>query len=322
MTLETIQKIQCPLCGTKCSPHNFGRAGISMETLSNLIRHIENQNLDDILNLGEISLQRLEPESTSKELSLMKSITSLDDRIQGHFKEFRYSLQRLESSWTGVAKGQTSEIIVANILHQLFPEDKFDQSKSSNKTDIIAIVDKNNETGKICISVKNTKNWNSSSQKQIEENMKQESTNWGILVTMKLPRGARPEGTVIHADERYFIIVHPEYLPSVYAVMRDYVVATKEFNDQMYTKEQQLLQIHKISSLMAEFVESEDYKEFTKAINSLIKELDKAENDIRDFESFVEKYNNNVRKKFQKMRQVLTQQLGLAEKIKKIFLNP
>ena len=48
---------------------------------------------------------------------------------------------RMESTWNGIGKGKVSEILVANALRQLFPEDKFDQSKSAKKVDLLAIVD-------------------------------------------------------------------------------------------------------------------------------------------------------------------------------------
>ena len=321
MTYETEQ-MPCPLCGNHADIHSFGRAGLSPERLQDFVAIVIQGQLPEVLNTWEMFRQRYDPESTSAELSTVKAIDSWGKRHEDQFREMNSRIGRMESTWNGIGKGKVSEILVANALRQLFPEDKFDQSKSAKKVDLLAIVDKNNEAGKICISVKDEEKWRATAITQAEKNMMQENTKWAIIVAKKLPAGVPPEGKVFASEQGCYVLVHFEHLASIYTVLREYVVATKEFEEQAFTREQQLLHTKEISHDIARFIESAEYKEFSKQITSVKKQIDFLENDLGDFETTLKNSIDKMRGRLQKMRLHISKQLGVYEKIKKIFHTP
>lgn len=321
MTLQD-ENVTCPFCGGIASIHDLGRAGLSAENLQELMGIVQAGQAPEMLFVWRMFQQRNNPESASTELSTVKAIDSLREKLLDQHKETNIRLTKIETTWNGIGKGKVSEILVANELHQLFPEDKFDQSKSNKKVDILAIVDKNNEVGKICISVKETEKWNKNAITQLEENMKQENTKWGILVSKKLPAGIPPAGKVVTSEQGCYVLVHFENLSSIYTVLREYVIGANELENESFTKEQQLLHIKEISQEMASFIESEEYKEISKQIGLLRRQIDALETDVGDMESSLKNCLDKMRGRFQKMRLNITKVMGVHDKIKKIFHTP
>ncbi len=321
MTFVTEQ-LPCPLCGNQADIHSFGRVGLSPERLEELLEIVHAGQLPEVLTAWQMFRQRNDPASTSAELSTVKAIDSWGQRHNEQFKEMNSRIGRMESTWNGIGKGKVSEILVANALRQLFPEDKFDQSKSAKKVDLLAIVDKNNEAGKICISVKDEEKWRGSAIPQVEKNMMQENTKWAIVVAKKLPVGVPPAGKVFASEQGIYVLVHFEHLPSIYTVLREYVIATKEFEERAFTKEQQLLHIKDISLEIAQFIESAEYKEMSKQINSLRRQIEFLESDLGDAETFLKNHFDKMRGRLHKMRLQISKAMGVYDKIKKIFHTP
>ena len=114
----------------------------------------------------------------------------------------------------GTGKGDIAELRITEALRQLYHQDEFDTTSApkGGSDSIAKVCDKKIEVGKITISVKNTKKWNSEFKTQIEKNMEQDSTKFGILVSETLPKTTNETGEVVHSSNGgMYFLVHPKY---------------------------------------------------------------------------------------------------------------
>ena len=81
------------------------------------------------------------------------------------------------------------------------------------------------EIGKISVSVKRTKAWSSEFLDQLDKNITQDKSEWGILVTTAFPREALNDAvwTTYTKERRMVLIVKPQFATIAYYAIREIV---------------------------------------------------------------------------------------------------
>ncbi len=139
--IDAQDHIYCPFCGKETRVQDLGRIGLSPEKLAKLEEHIQNGTLGDILTIADTILQRLNPTSTSIELSTVKTREAYQERSSKKFDEITKLIWTLNEHVTGRPKGDVAEMIVAEQLAQHFTDDEFDRTKADKAgTDIVAAI--------------------------------------------------------------------------------------------------------------------------------------------------------------------------------------
>jgi len=231
--------IPCPFCGSNTTIHDLGRVGLSIPKLKWIDERIQDRTFQDLISVAQMLYQRMEPTTTSLELTVTRQLDDLQRITQTKDDKVVEMLRDITEQLTGVSKGDVSEMIVSEKLQQTFTEDSFDRTKADQKgTDIVATVCNNkDEVGKISISVKDTSSWSSKYTEQLEKNMRQDGTSFGILVSKKLPKGAKPTGHVLHSNGLTYFVVHHNHTNAVYLVLRLLVMKLRQHQQYLVDKE-------------------------------------------------------------------------------------
>ena len=218
--LETRRK-KCPICETMVDEIDLAKAGLTREELQILKRHRENQTLGKLIHLVDIAMRKINPEKLLQE--------SENKRFQA---ELTRMIEQIREKLEGTAIGKVGEVITLKDLKSAFPQDRFsDEKAAKGGTDIVAIVVEGKEThGTIAVSVKYDVTWKSTHLTQLRNNLHQERTPFGILVTKTFPSEALNERIYFEQlrTGEIILLVKPEYLPVAYAVFRLAVMSTTD----------------------------------------------------------------------------------------------
>ena len=128
------------------------------------------------------------------------------ETIQAEHKE---ALSGIQESLTAIGKkivgtgiGKVGEAITIKDLQSAFMSDHFTDKRSDEKgSDIVAEVrEGTTEYGKAVVSVKYREKWSGAFIQQLKENMAQERTRWGMLVSKVFPSNALNEKAYLTKD--------------------------------------------------------------------------------------------------------------------------
>jgi hypothetical protein len=171
----------------------------------------------------------------------------------------------------GTGKGEVAELLTTEALRQFFPQDEFDTSQASKGgSDLVAkVFDRKTEIGKITISIKDTKTWKNEFKEQIVKNMSQDSTKIGILVSETLPKRTNQTGEVVHSNGGLYFLVHPKYTTALYAGLRQVVIYMNEKDQDIRTKEKELMKTGKISKGLVQWISGEERKQFQRELDAI-----------------------------------------------------
>ena len=304
MVVNTKQ-VECPVCGQYTSVHDLGRAGLTPEELLQIRQYIKDGTLGKMLTLADLVNRRIDPTTTSMELSFNETLEKFGIRHDDKLEQLIRTLSGISEKIVGPGIGEISELIAAQEFMQTFPKDEFDTTLADKHgTDIIAtVIDRKNEAGKISISIKNTKVWKNEFVQQLEKNTGQDSAKVGILISKKLPKRANPKGEVIHQNGRMFCLVSPEYGIASYAALRQVVINLHDTRQYIDTKEKELAKISMISKALAKWITSQEYR-------NLLSEMERIDESREKIQDFVDKkvnyeltFEKNVKSELTKIHQ-------------------
>jgi hypothetical protein len=134
------------------------------------------------------------------------------------------SLKQIQQKIIGVGIGPVRELSVIKDLKSSCPQDDFtDEKAKKHGADIIASVkSKGNEVGMIVISVKEHGSWDSDFIEQLKKNLREEHTEWGILVSKVFPSSALNEK--MYLDASGILVTKTEYAAAAYLGLRHAVI--------------------------------------------------------------------------------------------------
>lgn len=173
----------------------------------------------------------LESSFTDYEFAFRKNLEHIAKAEEARTKELSYvgiTLKEIKEKLFGSSIGTVQETITLLDLKRTCPYDNFsDEMSSKHGTDIIAFVKENGTIlGKISISVKRQRKWHSDFLTQLEKNISQDDSSWGLLVTTVFPDEALNENiwTTLDNTGRLILMVKPSYAPIAYYAIRQIII--------------------------------------------------------------------------------------------------
>ena len=283
--------MECPVCGQYTSVHDLGRAGLTPEELLQIRQYIKDGTLGKMLTLADLVNRRIDPTTTSMELSFNETLEKFGIRHDDKLEQLVRTLSGISEKIVGPGIGEVSELIAAQEFMQTFPKDEFDTTQADKHgTDIIAtVIDRKNESGKISISIKNTKAWKNEFIQQLEKNTGQDSASVGILISKSLPKKANPKGEVIHQNGRIFFLVSPEYGIASYAALRQVVINLHDTRQYLNTKEKELTKVSKISKALVKWITSDEYAEILNTLQKIDENSESSRKELLGLQDYVDK---------------------------------
>ncbi|MGI0101700.1 MAG: DUF2130 domain-containing protein [Nitrosotalea sp.] len=305
------EQVECPICGQPTNIHDLGRAGLTPEELMRVCQFVKDGSLGTMLTIAEYVSQRMDPTTTSIELSVSQVLQSFSSTFGQKMDDNNAILRILSEKLAGPGIGEVSEIVTAEDLRQTFIQDEFDASQAAKHgTDIIATVfDRKNQVGKISVSVKDTKSWSSEYLEQLEKNMEHDSTKVGILVSRKLPKRVNPSGEVYHNNGFLYFVVQPQYARAIYAALRQVVIHMYETEQYIGSKEQELMRIGQISKALTQWISGSEYRQILETLQKINENSIDTVQDLQQTQTYVDRQLKKACDKQQRIqKEVLNQE--------------
>ena len=286
-TIEENRLVKCPVCTSNVEEQKLGMLGLTKEELSILKVHIKKETFGKILQLSDILMKKITPDKLLKETE-----TKL------LFTKFGNLVENIDAKLGGTAIGKIGETITIKELKSAFPQDDFsDENANKGDTDIVAtVVEGRIEKTKIAISCKYVDKWNSIFILQLQKNMKQEKTDYGLLVTKSFPSYALND-RVYYLEKEKIMMVKPEFLAVAYGGYRREVLAwdatqhyikNRQQNEKEFSKSLKIItkwlndRTNPILKCIETCKEISSQKEFKN--RNLVKYIEKFENDLNKLE--------------------------------------
>jgi hypothetical protein len=283
-TVIKNESSKCPCCGTNVDTNDLGRAGLSPEILKELGKQIHDGILEETFVIAKSIRRQIDPSTTSIELALK-------DVIKDELKPLKPMSRLLAQTLGGTGKGDVAELQITEALRQFYPQDEFDTTSApkGGSDSIAKVCDKKIEVGKITISVKDTKKWSNEFKTQIEKNMVQDSTKFGILVSEALPIRTNETGKIVHCSNGgMYFLVHPKYATAIYAGLRESVIYMNEKDQETRSKEKEMMEIGNISRALAQWISGEERKQFQMELDAINEDADETIQGLQRTRNYVE----------------------------------
>ena len=177
------------------------------------------------------------------DFAFRKNLEHIAKAEEARAKELSYlgkTLKEIKERLFGNSIGSVQETITLLDLKRACPYDNFSEEMSSKHgTDIIAFVRENGRMlGKISISVKRQRRWNSEFLDQIEKNIRDDNSSWGLLVTTVFPNEALNENiwTTLDGTGRLILMVKPIFAPVAYYAIRQIIIYQSSLKELLESK--------------------------------------------------------------------------------------
>jgi hypothetical protein len=275
------------------------------EKASDLIEK-QRQLVNDLARNGEQDKIKLTQDAIQKQRDLIaefqteiRTMQEQRNKIEQDHKDeltrMNSALVEIQKKIVGVGIGHVGEIAVAKELKSACPEDDFsDERAAKGETDIIGKVRvKGNEMGSIVVSVKREEKWKGEFVEQIKKNLRQEQTEWGILVLKVFPSSALNDK--MYLDSNGIMFVKSEYAAAAYLGIRHAVIHKQQV--QAFVNSQQAkdgLQ-EQVIGVLREWVQGDKVKEIFAKIEQAKSASVQTEELMHDLQNYNEKTINKAR---------------------------
>lgn len=278
---DELRSIKCPICDSKVEEQNLARLGLTKEELAILKAHKNDETFGKYLHLVDLTMKRMDPEKLATESEMKRAITQLQKTIEG-----------VQAAVTGTAIGKVGELVTVKELKSAFPQDNFsDENANKGDTDIIAtIIENGNEQAKVAISCKYVEKWSASFIQQLKKNMKQEKTEYGLLVTKSFPSEALND-RVYNLEK--IMMVKPEYLSVAYGGYRREVMAWEVSNKNIKNQQQNEKELNKTLKVITKWL-NDRTNPILKSIEVCKKLSSEKKSNMKKLVKYVEKVENTM----------------------------
>jgi len=168
---------------------------------------------------------------TDYDYAFRKNLEHIAKAEEARTRELNYvgkTLREIREKLFGSSIGFVQETITMLDLKRACPYDGFSEEMSTKHgTDIKSFVRENGLVlGQISISVKRQKRWNSDFINQLEKNISEDKSCWGLLVTSVFPNEALNENiwTTLDSTGRLVLMVKPAYAGIAYYAIRQIII--------------------------------------------------------------------------------------------------
>ena len=278
---DEFRYIKCPICESKVEEQNLARLGLTKEELAILKVHRKDETFGKFLQLVDLFMKRMDPEKLATESEMKRAITQLQKTIEG-----------VQAAVTGTAIGKVGELVTVKELKSAFPQDNFsDENANKGDTDIIAtIIENGNEQAKVAISCKYVEKWSASFIQQLKKNMKQEKTEYGLLVTKSFPSEALND-RVYNLEK--IMMVKPEFLSVAYGGYRREVMALEVSNKNIKNQQQNEKELNKTLKVITKWL-NDRTNPILKSIEVCKKLSSEKKSNMKKLVKYVEKVENTM----------------------------
>ena len=297
---DELRYIKCPTCDTKVEEQNLARLGLTKEELAILKAHRNDETFGKFLQLVDLFMKRMDPEKLVTESEMKRAITQLQKTIEG-----------VQAALTGTAIGKVGELVTVKELKSAFPQDNFsDENANKGDTDIIAtIIENGNEQAKVAISCKYVEKWSASFIQQLKKNMKQEKTEYGLLVTKSFPSDALND-RVYYLEK--IMMVKPELLSVAYGGYRKCVMAWEVSNQYIKNQQQNEKEFNKTLKVLTNWL-NDRTNPILRCIEACNKLSSEKKSNMKKLVKYVEKVENTM----SDLEEDTTEELELIEQAMK-----
>jgi len=119
--------------------------------------------------------------------------------------------------------------------------------------------------------------------------MVQDSTKFGILVSETLPKRTNETGQVFHSSNGgMYFLVHPKYATALYAGIRESVIYMHETDQDLRSKEKELMELGNISQALAQWISGEERKQFQRELDAINTDADETIQGLQRTRNYVE----------------------------------
>lgn len=144
--------------------------------------------------------------------------------------------------------------------------DSFDETRASKHgTDIIATVNENGTTcGAVTVSVKYTQKWENDYLEQIANNMQEDHSKFGVLVSKTFPKEALSDKAWVMKtrEGNSVILVKPEYAPLAYFGLRQATIMWFQTRQLQERKEHEAEEMEKTFKALMYWINGEEFRDF------------------------------------------------------------
>lgn len=302
-------RTKCPMCSSTVNEIELGRLGLSNEQIRTLRHHIKEETFGLLVQLVDITMRKIDPDKMGLE-SEMKRVVS----------ELQRTIESVKQKLDGTAIGKIGEIITIKDLKAVVSSDEFSEENAvKGGTDILATVKENSEAvGKIAISVKYDLAWKNEFITQLNKNMKQEGTNFGILVTKDFPSEALSDKAYVKETRvgGMILVVKPEYVSVAYPGYRLAVIAKQDAKTSIKNMQEQLEKHQTINKAVMDWIGGEGFMTATRNIDNAIENSTKTCGILNKIEKYVVREIGNANDEQDSLRQVLENSRILIQDLK------
>lgn len=267
--------------------------------------------------------QKYQPvvESLQREiLNRSKDIEKIERSNQMQYSELNQSIKEIKEKIIGTGIGNVSEMVTIRELKELVPSDSFSEARATKGgTDIIATVKENTTVrGTITISNKCTQKWESQFLSQINRDMKDDGSRFGILVTKAFPREAlSSKAWIVDIEEgKTVILVKPEYASVCYFGLREALIYWFETRKMLKRKEEEFDESQKTFKALMIWINGEEFEESIRHIDNAKKATDETRNQVALMRNYINTQLDKVTKFQSSIEQNLIHVKSLVGKLR------
>ena len=272
--------------------------------------------------------QKYQPvlESLQKEiLNRTKEIEKIEKDNQMHYTELNQSIKEIKEKIVGTGIGNVSEMVTIRELKEVVPNDRFSEARASKGgTDILAVVKENTTIcGTITVSNKCTQKWESQFLSQINRDMKDDGSRFGMLVTKSFPREAlSSKAWVVDAEEgKTVILVKPEYASVCYFGLREALIYWFETRKILRGKEEESDESQKTFKALTAWISGEEFEESIRRIDDAKKATEGTRNQLALMRNYVNTQIDKANKFQNLIEQNLIHVKSLIGKLRELLNN-
>ena len=331
MTMELPGfKIRCPLCDSLVNESTLGILGLTKEELAIAQKYIKEKTFGRLVRLADAMMPKLNPDRINQEIAIKSIFDNILQAIGNQglstktaFSDIDRRINEMRERIVGPGIGKLGQIISIKDLKSLVWNDDFTEEKAdSHGTDIIATAKENKIlVGKIAISVKYDTKWQIQFINQLQNNMKHENTNFGILVSKSFPEEAlndkayAREGT----NGEMILLVKPEYAPVAYYGFRQAVIARHEADKIAKTAETRLREQSRILNAVVEWLNGQQFRMVINMIDSIRELSEETDSITENLWNYVEQKIKRIQKVQKDLRYSLSEAKLAVEELKELL---
>ena len=220
-----------------------------------------------------------------------KTIENLEKQNQSQYSEIRQNISEIKEKIVGTGIGRVSELMTIRDLKEVVPSDSFSELRASKGgTDIVGTVKENGLVyGTITISNKCTQKWSGDFTTQIVRNMRDDGSQFAILVSKVFPGEALSSKAWVMdvEDGKSVILVKPEYAPLAYFGLRQGAIHWFETRRMLKRKEEEENEAEKISRALIAWINGEEFQAITRCLKDAREDAEKTKQEMQHIEEYI-----------------------------------